>query len=166
MFIVFKPLVQEIDKVDDGLLIKSIWIDKFVNLTSPKELSKIKKFYDDGFVHRQFCIATRGWKSFENLFIRRKNVSTLPMIWCPVKSFSKITITVPIKIIHNVLLDTSPSYFQYVDDLWTDRSDEEETSNLEKLDSFESNDNKLVKNQWKLKIQVTKLIPSELLHIK
>ena len=42
------------------------------------------------------------------------------------------------RIIRNVLHDTSPSYFQYVDELWSNRNGNEENLNLEKLDSFEA----------------------------
>ena len=135
----FKPLIQETEKMDDGIaLIKSIWIDKYVKLESEVEKRKVKHFTDDGFVHRQFCIATRGWKIFKHLFNgSEKGLQIANDIMASEGLFKNCSSRSDPRIIRNILYDTSPSYFQYSDELWSIRGRSDEDSNLRKLDRFE-----------------------------
>lgn len=139
-----KPLIQKIVKIDNEkriALIQSLWIDKYVQTEShkDKEKSKIKQFMDDGYVHRQFCIATRGWKAFEHLFFKpQESFAIANEIMSSEGLFRNCSDRSDPRIIRNVLHDTSPSYFQYVDELWSNRNGNEENLNLEKLDSFEA----------------------------
>lgn len=64
----FKPLmtIRECIK-NDILLCKSLWMDKLVTV-KPADMPQNVDFYDDGFLHRQFCIVVRGWANYINLF--------------------------------------------------------------------------------------------------
>lgn len=66
----FKPLIiMREPLVEDVLVTKSLWYDKFVKL---ENISVSKKktipFVDDGFLHRQFCITIRGCARYSHLF--------------------------------------------------------------------------------------------------
>ena len=115
----FKPLAQEIERIDDGMaLIKSVWIDKYVKIESDEEMP----FNNDGFVHRQFCIATRGWEIFEHLFFEADKCYLIANeIMSSEGLFKKCIDRSDSKSVRKVLHDTSPTYFQFDDELWSKR---------------------------------------------
>lgn len=149
----FKPLIQTVEPIRDNVaLIKSLWCDKYVKLEPGKE--KIDKFIDDKFIHRQFCISTRGWDAFKTLFHNPSkcfeigiNILSREGLFKNCKNRSNPFI------IRDVLSHTSPNYMEYADDLWEPRGNYD--SYLEKLDAFESGKTALEKSFINPKNEIT-----------
>jgi hypothetical protein len=131
-----KPLLQIVEPLnkDNLAIIKSIWIDKCVKKSEDSDKGLI---IDDKFIHRQFCISTRGWKIFNRLFPEaEKSFKIANEILQSEGLFRDTKNRNSPQIIRNVLHDSSPNYLQYTDELWLQRGNFE--SNLDKLDKFEN----------------------------
>jgi hypothetical protein len=131
-----KPLLQIVEPLnkDNLAIIKSIWIDKCVKKSEDSDKGLI---IDDKFIHRQFCISTRGWKIFNRLFPEaEKSFKIANEILQSEGLFRDTKNRNSPQIIRNVLHDSSPNYLQYTDELWLQRGNFE--SNSDKLDKFEN----------------------------
>ena len=143
-----EPLIHEkVSLGPDVLLSKTLWDDskvflkKAIDVTEEnkekeiengkekeKEKKKKKKkdqiendpneFRRDGFIHRQFCFATRGWGPFKHLFGSQNSV---PEIAASIMSlegiFRKRSGNEDSELVRKVIYDTSPNYIEYTDEL-------------------------------------------------
>lgn len=117
----FKPLISKrIAHAPDILISKSLWDDKYVNLTKVKLNSdKEIKFVSDGFVHRQFCISIKGWRSYELLFPGDNENFEIAQRSMTPEGLSKSFITTrkEPKFIRKLLYDLSLTFPLYSDEL-------------------------------------------------
>lgn len=115
------PLINnKIALKDDVLLSQCMWDDSKVGLTTlpaGKNQPPIP-FVRDGFIHRQFCISTRGWAVFESLFTAfDSSVKIANSIISPEGIFRGFSNREDPDLIRKVLYDTGPTFMQYSEEL-------------------------------------------------
>ena len=89
-----------------------------VKIEKGNETNDCKEFFKDTFVHRQFCLATRGWRPFLGLFGFYRSVPKIASsIMFNEGLFQNHPKKVNSEIFRKVIYDSGPNYFQYSDEL-------------------------------------------------
>jgi hypothetical protein len=99
------------------MLISSLWSDELVKFSADERQKG--EFFDDGFVHRQYCIAVRGVDSFKHLFRDPKAVVNAQKLIAPDHHFLKNFSSKPddqmskLAMLKAIMYDANVNYIEY-----------------------------------------------------
>ena len=144
----FEPLIHYRIPLAGNLMIsKSLWADKCVSLNKIGVGNKLIDFKPDGFVHRQFCVSTRGWDVFSHLLVNfESSVKIANEIMASQVLFENDLNRENSDLIRKVIYDTAPSFFEYSEELRGARNQESYLDQLEIQAKLQKNIVKLQPN--------------------
>ena len=144
----FEPLIHFCIPLAGNLMIsKSLWADKCVSLNKIGVGNKLIDFKPDGFVHRQFCVSTRGWDVFSHLLVNfESSVKIANEIMASQVLFENDLNRENSDLIRKVIYDTAPSFFEYSEELRGARNQESYLDQLEIQAKLQKNIVKLQPN--------------------
>lgn len=129
----FEPLIhRRIPLAGNVMISQSLWADECVGLKKIRVGKQLIDFKPDGFVHRQFCVSTRGWNSFRHLLANfESSVKIANEILAIQVFFDSDLSRENSDLIRKVIYDTAPSFFEYSEELRRARNQESYLHQLE-----------------------------------